>query len=48
MTPKRTGSDPGSPIRVGVVGVGYWGPNLVRNLAESPDFEVAYLCGLQP
>jgi predicted dehydrogenase/protoporphyrinogen oxidase len=48
MTPKRTGSDPGSPIRVGVVGVGYWGPNLVRNLAESPVFEVAYLCDLRP
>jgi predicted dehydrogenase/protoporphyrinogen oxidase len=50
MTPKQTGGDPGavSPIRVGVVGVGYWGPNLVRNLAESPDFEVAHLCDLRP
>jgi len=47
MTPKRT-RDPGSPIRVGVVGVGYWGPNLVRNLAESPDFELSYLCDLRP
>jgi predicted dehydrogenase len=31
-------------IRVGVVGVGYWGPNLVRNLAESQLFEIAYVC----
>jgi protoporphyrinogen oxidase/predicted dehydrogenase len=31
-------------IRVGVVGVGYWGPNLVRNFAESPTYELAYVC----
>ena len=23
-------------IRVGVIGYGYWGPNLVRNFAELP------------
>jgi protoporphyrinogen oxidase/predicted dehydrogenase len=34
-------------VRIGVVGLGYWGPNLVRNLAESPDFEVGYLCDLR-
>jgi predicted dehydrogenase len=28
---RRTGSD---TIRVGVIGYGYWGPNLVRNFAE--------------
>jgi predicted dehydrogenase/protoporphyrinogen oxidase len=47
MTPERS-PRAGSPIRVGVVGVGYWGPNLVRNLAESPVFEVAHLCDLRP
>lgn len=31
-------------LRVGVVGLGYWGPNLVRNLHEVPDAEVAYVC----
>jgi len=31
-------------IRVGVVGLGYWGPNLVRNLNEVPEAEVAYVC----
>jgi protoporphyrinogen oxidase/predicted dehydrogenase len=35
------------PIRIGVVGLGYWGPNLVRNLAESAGFELAYLCDLR-
>ena len=25
-----------TPVRVGVVGLGYWGPQLVRNLYESP------------
>jgi len=32
------------PIRVGVVGLGYWGPNLARNLAASPGCELAWLC----
>lgn len=27
-------------IRVGVIGYGYWGPNLVRNFAESPSTEI--------
>jgi predicted dehydrogenase len=31
-------------IRAGVVGYGYWGPNLVRNLAEAPDCQVAAIC----
>jgi predicted dehydrogenase len=31
-------------IRLGVVGLGYWGPNLVRNLQEVPGTEVAYVC----
>ena len=32
------------PVRVGVVGLGYWGPNLARNLALIPGCEVAWLC----
>jgi predicted dehydrogenase len=31
-------------LRVGVVGLGYWGPNLVRVLHDLPDVEVAWLC----
>ncbi|TMD81792.1 MAG: Gfo/Idh/MocA family oxidoreductase [Chloroflexi bacterium] len=38
-TPTPTPSaDP--PLRVGVIGYGYWGPNLVRNFAEVPDAQV--------
>src|SRR5437868_11862422 len=25
-----------NPLRVGVIGAGYWGPNLIRNLSEAP------------
>ena len=36
------------PVRVAVVGLGYWGPNLVRNLYELPEAEVAWACDLRP
>ncbi|HEY2767181.1 MAG TPA: Gfo/Idh/MocA family oxidoreductase [Solirubrobacteraceae bacterium] len=32
------------PINVGVVGLGYWGPNLARNFAAIPDCRVTWLC----
>jgi predicted dehydrogenase len=32
------------PLRVAVVGYGYWGPNLARNALESVDLELAALC----
>ena len=35
-------------IRVGVIGYGYWGPNLVRNLSESPGFDVAVVSDRRP
>jgi predicted dehydrogenase len=28
-----------NPVRVGVIGAGYWGPNIVRNLSEAPGAE---------
>jgi len=28
-----------NPLRVAVIGAGYWGPNLVRNLSEAPGAE---------
>jgi predicted dehydrogenase len=34
----------GQPVRVGVVGLGYWGPNLARNLAAIPGCELSWLC----
>ena len=37
-------SGQGEPVRVGVVGLGYWGPNLARNLAAIPGCELRWLC----
>lgn len=34
----------GKTVSVGIVGAGYWGPNLIRNFAEAPDCEVRYVC----
>ena len=35
-----------APIKVGVVGCGYWGPNLIRNFAENEKAEVRWICDL--
>lgn len=35
-------------MRIGIVGYGYWGPNLVRNFAETPRAEVAAVADLDP
>jgi predicted dehydrogenase len=35
---------PSQPVRVGVVGLGYWGPNLARNFDRLPESELAWLC----
>jgi predicted dehydrogenase len=32
------------PLKLGVVGLGYWGPNLARNFAGLPGCEVSWLC----
>ena len=32
------------PLRVAVVGLGYWGPNLLRNLVELPGADVVTMC----
>ena len=37
-----------APVRVAVVGLGYWGPNLLRNLHELPGAEVAWACDQRP
>jgi len=34
-------------IRIGVIGYGYWGPNLVRNFVESPDTRVVMVSDLK-
>src|SRR6266566_4970563 len=33
-------------LSVGVVGLGYWGPNLLRGLVEQPGVDVSYVCDL--
>jgi predicted dehydrogenase len=35
-------------IRIGVIGYGYWGPNLVRNFVELRDAELAAVADLDP
>src|SRR5437899_820815 len=32
------------PIKVGVVGCGYWGPNLVRNFRSLPNCSLEMMC----
>lgn len=33
-------------INIGVIGYGYWGPNLARNFNENPSTAVSYVCDL--
>ncbi len=33
-------------INVGIIGYGYWGPNLARNFNENPSTAVSYVCDL--
>lgn len=35
-------------LRVGVVGAGYWGPNLIRNFNSCPQTEIAAVCDADP
>jgi len=37
-----------APLRVGVVGLGYWGPNLARNFHALPDAELVWCCDASP
>ena len=45
-TRARRASSCAAPVRVAVVGLGYWGPNLVRNLHELPEAEVVAVCDM--
>jgi predicted dehydrogenase len=33
-----------SPVRIALVGYGYWGPNVARNLVELPDADLVAIC----
>ena len=39
---------PTRPIGTAVIGYGYWGPNLARNLAEREEFDFSLMCDLDP
>jgi predicted dehydrogenase len=45
---RRFNRHSGSAVKVAVVGLGYWGPNLLRALFELEDVEVSYICDLDP
>jgi predicted dehydrogenase len=36
------------PLTVGLIGLGYWGPNLLRVLADNDDVDVKWLCDRDP
>lgn len=35
-------------IKIGLIGYGYWGPNLARNFNNNPDLELAAICDFSP
>src|SRR5713101_1005023 len=35
-------------LKLGVIGYGYWGPNIVRNFASHPDCRVVAICDKSP
>jgi len=35
-----------SPVHIAVVGIGYWGPNLVRNFSNLPEVKIESVCDL--
>jgi predicted dehydrogenase len=38
------GFHPGAPRGVAIIGLGYWGPNLLRVLADDPGVDVRWIC----
>lgn len=34
--------------RIGVIGYGYWGPNIIRNLLQTPRVTVSWICDANP
>jgi predicted dehydrogenase len=44
----RPGKDNANLIRVGVIGFGYWGPNIVRNVQSLENAQVVAICDKNP
>jgi predicted dehydrogenase len=43
-----TAREQDTPVTIGVVGCGYWGPNVARNVAENPRAAVAAIADTRP
>jgi predicted dehydrogenase len=41
-------SEKSTKLKIGVIGYGYWGPNVVRNFHNTPEAEVVAVCDLSP
>jgi predicted dehydrogenase len=41
------GRNGGDPLRIGVVGLGYWGPNIVRVLHDLSEVEIVWACDVR-
>ena len=37
-----------NPTKIGVIGLGYWGPNWVRNILKNPDYSLSWLVDANP
>lgn len=48
VVPGRAGRSDGAPLRVAVIGCGYWGPNLVRNFQKLPVCDMVAVCDRDP
>src|SRR5881628_2682386 len=44
----NSGRGPLQKVALGVVGLGYWGPSLLRALVEMTDVEVKWICDRDP
>jgi predicted dehydrogenase len=42
------GEEPLELVTIGVIGYGYWGPNLVRNFAALPEVRIKTVCDIDP
>jgi predicted dehydrogenase len=45
---RRTLQSPSATVRVGVIGYGYWGPNIARNIHGLDNCELAAICDRSP
>jgi|HubBroStandDraft_4_1064222.scaffolds.fasta_scaffold30378_2 predicted dehydrogenase len=48
MTGRESATVINTPIGIAVVGYGYWGPNIVRNVLERPELRLMGLCETDP